>query len=1157
MYIREVRIRNFKTLRSAKFRFKPGLNVITGPNGTGKSNIIEAALFGLRETNPHNLRATKFSDLVTRTRSDTSRKCYVSLELVGEDGSTLNLKRKITKGGYLSYFVDGKKVRSKDYKSALLTRGEGPVRFRYLAQGDIIKTAEMTSVERRKLIEDITGLSVFDDKKANAVKKLDDAERNLRVAVAKIDEIRGNLLSFFREFLDHQRKERLEDTLRLLKGGEISGEISQEEESLQKVEEKLENLEDERTRLEEAKSKLEEERSEIQRSIDETREEIQERGGRQLAELQEEKTERQTERQNSLWVIQKGTERIEALKRQREESYQALQQVRDELADLREDLVDLESDLDANRREIESLRERETQLLSRLEELDDERERLSERRQSAGSLRDESFELAVGKAAEKRIQEVKEETLNSELEASKKRLEIAKQNRKRVEKIISRIEASMDERRKEREKAEERWRRYRKRRETLRGELREAEEMLQEARERYLGVRVRKEISERLRRRRKEASNVAEVASRGLLPRKVELFSELVTPDKEYRRLFEIVAGDKWHALVVDSWEEAKKVSDLAQKIDKDVSLIVLEDYSGSAVREDSLSRHLEVPEYLDDVATSLFAEVVIVDEVREAYDSVEEGFGAVHSDGEFFIEEGMLSQGELDVLPEDIPTGKIDKIRKALSDFDKMLDLRRGDLDDLEDDLERAREEIQEKTGVLKELEGAHEAFTQSNNSLARLEETLQDRVESLEEKAEREREALSRIEEDYSEITTKVSEAQGEAFEELRSQLLQGQDEVRDSLSTVRSQISHLETENDSIQETRERLEQSFERLLLQDEEEKRRLIRETDQLIQEERQEVDRNRVKARRAEEDLDRLASQLSSLRERLSSYKDAEKRQQEELRDVEEDIDETQRQLEELWQRRSRVRERKIRVESDIDSLRERLSSLGLEHPVDQAYVGAEELRARLQEEVEKIGQVNPLAKEKYLSKYQVYREFSQRRNELEREKNAILEFIEEVEKEKEDVFLEAFEKINRRFSEIIEMMDPEAEATLEIEDESDIFNSGVSIMVQFANKPMVEMTSLSGGEKSVVVLAFLLALQTVEEGAIYLFDELDAHLDPRNVEKFIKVLEKNAAKNQIVAVTLKPAVAEAADNLLGITMKRDKTKVIPMPRQMIREGGA
>jgi chromosome segregation protein len=186
---------------------------------------------------------------------------------------------------------------------------------------------------------------------------------------------------------------------------------------------------------------------------------------------------------------------------------------------------------------------------------------------------------------------------------------------------------------------------------------------------------------------------------------------------------------------------------------------------------------------------------------------------------------------------------------------------------------------------------------------------------------------------------------------------------------------------------------------------------------------------------------------------------------------------------------------------------------------------------------------LNLRAHETYVQIIDGYRDMSSRKNYLENERNSIVLFITEIDKEKKDVFMDAFKKVDddirKTFAEIAGV-----NAYLQIENE-DIFSGGLSYLVQFQGKPPRESTSLSGGEKTMAATVFLLALQSLKPSPFYLMDEVDAHLDAQNTERLSKVMMDRSAGSQILMVTLKESTVAKASQIFGIYPKAGASQIV------------
>jgi chromosome segregation protein len=220
------------------------------------------------------------------------------------------------------------------------------------------------------------------------------------------------------------------------------------------------------------------------------------------------------------------------------------------------------------------------------------------------------------------------------------------------------------------------------------------------------------------------------------------------------------------------------------------------------------------------------------------------------------------------------------------------------------------------------------------------------------------------------------------------------------------------------------------------------------------------------------------------------------------------------------------------------------LLSLGYKNPLDEMDV--ETAIKELTDEYEEVkSRINLRADEAYVQVINGYHGMSTRRNQLESERNSIVSFIEQIVKEKEKVFMEAFQKVDSDIRATFEKMTGGL-AWLEIENSEDIFSSGVMLLVRFPGKTVPrESTTLSGGEKTIAATVFLLALQSLKPSPFYLMDEVDAHLDAENTDRLSKVLLERSKDSQIIMVTLKDSTVAKAALIYGIYPKEGASQVV------------
>ena len=167
------------------------------------------------------------------------------------------------------------------------------------------------------------------------------------------------------------------------------------------------------------------------------------------------------------------------------------------------------------------------------------------------------------------------------------------------------------------------------------------------------------------------------------------------------------------------------------------------------------------------------------------------------------------------------------------------------------------------------------------------------------------------------------------------------------------------------------------------------------------------------------------------------------------------------------------------------------------------------------------------------------------RMNELEKEKQAILSFMDEIERKKRRVFMEAFNQIDKNLSRYFSKLTGGGEVSLKLDNPEDPLAGGIDMIVQFPHKPPILVSGASSGERSVVAVAFIFALQNFTPAAFYLLDEVDAHMDAFHVAKLGELLAEESANSQFLVLTLKPEMVNKAEKVYGVYERNGVSHVI------------
>lgn len=193
---------------------------------------------------------------------------------------------------------------------------------------------------------------------------------------------------------------------------------------------------------------------------------------------------------------------------------------------------------------------------------------------------------------------------------------------------------------------------------------------------------------------------------------------------------------------------------------------------------------------------------------------------------------------------------------------------------------------------------------------------------------------------------------------------------------------------------------------------------------------------------------------------------------------------------------------------------------------------------------VTNLGNINMRALEIYEELVQEHQTLVDKTDKIKSEKLDVLEMIDEIEKKKTGIFMETYKNLNDKFREIFHSLSTKGEASLVLENREEPLEGGVDMVVKITNNKHMDIRSLSGGEKTLVTLAFIFSIQEHNPASFYVLDEVDAALDKRNAEKLAKLFKKYSDNAQYVVISHNDSVITEADRLFGISMQEGISKI-------------
>ena len=202
---------------------------------------------------------------------------------------------------------------------------------------------------------------------------------------------------------------------------------------------------------------------------------------------------------------------------------------------------------------------------------------------------------------------------------------------------------------------------------------------------------------------------------------------------------------------------------------------------------------------------------------------------------------------------------------------------------------------------------------------------------------------------------------------------------------------------------------------------------------------------------------------------------------------------------------------------------------------------------AKAEEIISQIGAVNLRALEVYDSVKKEYDSVKEKTEIISKEKESILKIIQEIDVKKKKTFLKTLNSLNEIFERNFSQVSIKGKVSLELENPKEPFEGGVAVTVKTGHGKYIDVTSLSGGEQTLVAISLIFAIQELSPYYFYIIDEIDAALDKRNSERLANLLNKYMQKGQYIVISHNDEIISNATNIYGISMHDGISKVISL----------
>ena len=1194
MHLQSLELFGFKSFADKTiFNFHEGVTAVVGPNGCGKSNLLDALRWVLGEQSAKSLRGGEMADVIfggTDTRKPLGF-AEVSLTLtdctqdLGTDWNEVRVTRRIYRDGNSEYFLNKTQCRLRDIQNLFADTGVARSAYSMMEQGKIDMILSSRPEDRRAIFEEAAGITKYKGQKREALRKLEATEANLLRIGDVIKEVKRQIGSLQRQagkarryqalladlqILDthHSRKhlEALDADLTKCRG-EIERLNEQERSARSKIDNHEANLAERRDGLDQIDAEIADDRAEVERlqsemSSHRSRIEFNRQRAEEIRELIERAKGEIAAAESKRDQQQSQMTEVNALV---EKTAQLLQTKRAELAQLTELSVQARTARDARAEELSTLQAALSKTQSRISTLEDEISGITIRREATNE-RLRGLDAVITENHDARS------SVESALSQARSTTEVEKQQ-------VDQLEAQM--RATENSLAQDRQ------------TLADAEKSLIEIERAMAEKESRLEVLTQLNEEGEGLSQGSQALLKGLDdPQRFQ--SAIAGPlaaqldvEPKFVGAIEAALGRNLHAIILQNADVAPEI--IATLLDKKLgkAALLLPPPNGST---DALGAHrllpqgavawaidkVHAPKSFEPLIHSLLRDVVVFDKLDDALHCrrTTPQFAAATLAGEFISAEGIVFGGSSGAEKESLLERK-SRIA-ALSGEHSALKSRH---DNLHDKLEQARRAVAKATADLEEARAKHRAADLAQSSaggkIMLLERDLEDaarKIDNLLSEKTTLRQQIDAADDRVAHLETELSATRKELAEQQEQhaaaekarieataeeeRAIEQLNELRLALATEQQRHDHFIAQREPMTARDLELSETIgarrsdivtyeNRLASQANESKTAEAGiEEQQQLQEERKTA-LAALSAQRAEQLklLQGLESDLRVVRDSMSDVH--ERRAAEQVRESQ-----LQMKIDNLAENVQRRYHLDIRAFTPDENAFENTLRVQLKMEKDAAIdlAEAETLIADLTKRLDDMGPVNLDAVHEYDELEERHKFLEEQNTDLTNARRELLDVIARINSTTKKLFAETFAQVRVNFREMFAELFGGGRADLSLMDENDPLNCGIEISAKPPGKQLQTVSLLSGGERTMAAVALLFAIYMVRPSPFCVLDELDAPLDESNINRFIRVLDRFVAQSQFIIITHNKRTIAKADILYGITMEeRGVSKLVGM----------
>ena len=1160
MYLKAVEINGFKSFGEKVYiDFNRGITSIVGPNGSGKSNILDAVLWVLGEQSYKNIRAKESQDVIfsggkekkAATKAEVSLIIDNSDRYLDFDNDIVKITRRIHITGENEYLINDSKSRLKEIGNLFLDTGIGKTAYSVIGQGKVERIINSSPKEIKNIIEEAAGIKKLQANRLEAQKNLGNIEVNLDKVEFILNETRENKNKIEKQAELAQKYIDLKDEKSSLAKGIFITELEQKEKNL------VEN--------EDIKVKSEEECSILQEKFDKTLNRL------TTIDLEKEEVKKQKilidSRNKELKDIISTKETEQAVTRERLDNFKKDKLLKEEYS------LHLENKIEKKLEEINILIAKKEELSKNILEMEAANKEFERKINELEAIKVEKTDLIESRNKKIRDLELEKQLSSNEIENNERKLkssldeveslkkeldETTKKelaNNEEKDLLNSQIEAKQEELAKTEE-----------RNEFLVNQLSEISKTInklsQDIREYEYQEKTSSGKLEALI--RMEESNegffksVKEVLNSGISGIDGVLISLIKFDDKLAKAIEAAVSGNLQDIIVEDKEVAKKCIAFLTERKLGRASFLALDtikvsrrEFKGNMPGVLGLAADLvSAEDKYKKVIDFVFGGLLIVENIDVATDILNKNLFAgniVTVNGELVSSRGRITGGEnqkssinqiferkkeIKVLEEKVSNlkSKIVEESKRREDLSIKLENYENEIDKI-DSLE---DSIRKKIELLKkDFENLSEKSERISKELRNIKFNIDDAEKYKTSYQDRINSSVSNIEEIEKHINSLRKDL--EADELTLKETLTNIDELNKQFSDTR--IIFLNNKNSIEQYERDIISKENENSDLKEEKEK------NSNVVMELLQNIEELEKNEEQLQKEIEEHIKIYNSENRDIEVLNERENNLSNEERELSKDKSKLETDLLHSNDRLEKITEVIEKIKTDIENINEKLTELT---DITAKAVEVEKLKSSkdylrsLENKINNFGDVNLLAINEFKELKEKYDYLARERDDVVKSRKQVMDLIQEIDERIHEDFHTTYENINENFNKMCEETIRNTEGRLNIINPEDFDNCGIEIFVKFKNKKKQPLSLLSGGEKSMVAIAFIMAIFMYKPSPFTFLDEIEAALDEKNTKNLLGKLRDFTDKSQFILITHNKETMKESDSIFGVTMNKE-----------------